>query len=175
MFAAIHCKMRMKRTNACSYTHTDMGRCRVQYESLCLAAAAWSWFGRLPHGPDIHKEGASPCTVSLADYVCNNPFHDESETHALRKSSRLYVCFHRSNDDGFLWLIDVSPSWPIRSPCTVSLVDYVCSNPLHEESETHERMFLRTDMGMSASIHCMIITNGCGLGIISAVICVAQW
>ena len=22
-----------------------------------------------------------------------------------------------------------------------------CSNPLHEESETHERMFLRTDMG----------------------------
>ena len=30
---------------------------------------------------------------------------------------------------------------------TVSLADYVCSNPLHEESETHERMFLRTDMG----------------------------
>ena len=26
------------------------------------------------------------------DYVCSNPLHDENETHARRKSSRLYVC-----------------------------------------------------------------------------------
>ena len=29
----------------------------------------------------------------------------------------------------------------------VRLVDYVCINPLHDENETHERMFLRADMG----------------------------
>ena len=27
------------------------------------------------------------------------------------------------------------------------LADYVCSNPLQDENETHERMFLCTDMG----------------------------
>ena len=29
----------------------------------------------------------------------------------------------------------------------VGLVNYVFSNPLRDENETHERMFLRTDMG----------------------------
>ena len=48
-----------------------------------------------------------------------------------------------------------SLSWPLLSQkmnkrlCagpTVSLVDYVCCNPLNDESETHEHMFLRIVM-----------------------------
>ena len=130
---------------------TDMGRCRFQHESLCgtdMAAKA--------------ETNKSRRFVSLIDYVCINPLHDEDETH-----ERMFLA----------WATSTRPRHATKEgalQCTVSLVDYVCSNPLHEESETHERMFLRTDMGMSASIHCMIITNGCGLGIISAVICVAQ-
>jgi len=40
----------------------------------------------------------------------------------------------------------------------VSLADYVCSNPLHDENETHERMFLRTDMSRCRVQH----ENLCG-------------
>ena len=39
-------------------------------------------------------------------------------------------------------------SHPTQGRCHfVRLVDYVCINPLHDENETHERTFLRTDMG----------------------------
>ena len=73
--------------------------------------------------------------VSLIDYVCINPLHDEDETH-----ERMFLA----------WATSTRPRHTTKEEalqCTVSLVDYVCSNPLHEESETHERMCLRTDMG----------------------------
>ena len=101
--------------------------------------------------------------VSLIDYVCINPLHDEDETH-----ERMFLA----------WATSTRPRHTTKEQArrTVSLVDYVCSNPLHEESETHERMFLRTDMGRSRpcpNLESLGIFCACAvvqLGI-SAVIC----
>ena len=112
MFAAIHCTMRGKRTNIWSYA-------------------------LLPQQPTNQHFDETSTNMRLVrvDYVCSNPLHDENETHALRKSSRLYVCtaihcmmrMKRTNAWSYaLTWVDVG----------------LWSGALFFENETHERMFL---------------------------------
>ena len=91
---------------------------------------AWATSTRPRH---TTKEEALRCIVSLVDWT------NGLETYfycilrvTVRKSSQARSV--KVSELGLLGLLSLR-----------GLVG--CSNPLHEESETHERMFLRTDMG----------------------------
>ena len=97
----------------------------------------------------------------FASIHCMNPLHDENETH-----ERMFLYALTLVDVGFNMKVSAAVFF---SKCSfqrisqtrrnalrthfligslrISLVGYVCINPLHDENETHERMLLRTDMG----------------------------
>ena len=56
----------------------------------------------------------------------------------------------------------------VRQFATVSLADYVCSNPLHDENEKHERMFLYAltwvDVGFNMKISVAVFLNAMSPG-----------
>ena len=60
------------------FLRTDMGKCRVQHESLCGCFSHRchhsAWWNTRTH-PWVKR------FVSLVDDVCSNPLHDERETH----------------------------------------------------------------------------------------------
>ena len=57
------------------FLRTDMGRCRVQHESLCGCTMVLAHF--LCDASDESR------FISRVDYVCSNPLHDENEGQAL--------------------------------------------------------------------------------------------
>ena len=97
-----------------------------------------------------------PWTIMFASTHCRNPLHDENETH-----ERMFLYALTLVDVGFNMKVSAAVFFSkcsfqrISDPekrtsyaflnigsLRISLVDYVCSNPLHDERETHEHMFL---------------------------------
>ena len=151
--------MRMKRMNACSYalTWVDVGFNMKVSAAVFFSKYSFQRISQTRRNALRTHFLIGSLRISLVGYVCINPLHDENETHErmlLRTDMGRCRVQHENLRDCFL--NDMSPRDSLFTVLTshgcwtfpvthykmiimfsdfVSLVDDVCSNPLHDERE----------------------------------------